>query len=95
MTPRDPTIHVRIPPALKEALEQCAKSAGRSLNSEVVQRLLESLSLKDVGYTGNDSLELSGIELGLIGMWRDLSDEERRSVIVLLRSIAKSKEGSS
>jgi len=93
MSDRDPLVHIRMPDTLRKTLQQAGKASSRSMNAEIVHRLLESLSLKDTGYDRNGNLELSGVELGLIGIWRDLTDDERRSVMVLLRSIVKSKEG--
>jgi len=95
MSDRDPLVHIRMPDELRKTLQERAKEGSRSMNAEIVRRLLESLSLKDAGDTGSDNLELSGIELGLVGIWRDLTDDERRSVMVLLRSIVKSKEEAS
>lgn len=34
---------VRMEPAIKEALKKSAKDEGRSLNSEIIQRLIKSL----------------------------------------------------
>ena len=34
---------IRIPPEIKEKLKEKAKEKGRSLNSEIVQRLIRSL----------------------------------------------------
>ncbi|CAB5566762.1 Arc family DNA-binding protein [Providencia rettgeri] len=34
---------VRMEPSLKEALKKSAKDEGRSLNSEIIQRLIKSL----------------------------------------------------
>lgn len=34
---------IRIPPEIKEKLKEKAKEEGRSLNSEIVQRLIKSL----------------------------------------------------
>jgi predicted HicB family RNase H-like nuclease len=44
MKVRDVTpVGVRMPPEIKEALKEKAKEEGRSLNSEIVQRLIRSL----------------------------------------------------
>ncbi|MDN7356320.1 Arc family DNA-binding protein [Acetobacter senegalensis] len=92
MSDRDPLVHIRMPDTLRKTLQQEAKASSRSMNAEIVHRLLESLSLNDAGYTGTDNLELSGIELGLIGIWRDLSEEQRRSVLILLKSIVSNND---
>ncbi|EPR7374507.1 TPA: Arc family DNA-binding protein [Escherichia coli] len=36
---------IRIPPEIKEKLKEKAKEEGRSLNSEIVQRLIRSLKV--------------------------------------------------
>lgn len=95
MSDRDPLVHIRMPDTLRKTLQQAGKASSRSMNAEIVHRLLESLSLQDAGYDGDDNLKLSGVELGLIGIWRDLSDEERRSVLVLLRGLAMNKSDAS
>ena len=52
MKPRDPTVHVRIPPEIKTQLEKSSRSNRRSLNAEIVHRL--SWSLED----GSSGFEL-------------------------------------
>ncbi|WCQ46438.1 YlcI/YnfO family protein [Escherichia coli] len=37
---------IRIPPEIKEKLKEKAKEEGRSLNSEIVQRLIRSLKVE-------------------------------------------------
>ncbi|HCL5268736.1 TPA: Arc family DNA-binding protein [Salmonella enterica] len=39
---------IRIPPDVKEKLKEKAKEEGRSLNSEIVQRLIRSLKREGV-----------------------------------------------
>jgi len=39
---------IRIPPEIKEKLKEKAKEEGRSLNSEIVQRLIRSLKCEGV-----------------------------------------------
>jgi len=83
--------NLRIPKAAFEQLQRAADARSHSMNAEIVQRLVESLSLKDVGYTGDQPPDFSGVELGMIGIFRDLEEEEKRAILVLLRNMAIAK----
>lgn len=43
-----PKYNLRIPAEVKEALEKVAGSAGRSVNTEIVMRLMDSLKREGV-----------------------------------------------
>jgi hypothetical protein len=43
---KDPMVHVRIPPKLKEELRKAAEENRRSVNAEIVIRLEESIKDK-------------------------------------------------
>lgn len=45
-----PKFVLRIPVEVKEQLEKSAKSEGRSLNSELVKRLMDSLKREGVDF---------------------------------------------
>lgn len=47
-----PPMSVRIPPDLLEHLRQCAEAECRSLNGEIVSRLLESAGGESIGEHG-------------------------------------------
>ncbi|HHA2711294.1 TPA: Arc family DNA-binding protein [Stenotrophomonas maltophilia] len=42
MSRSDPQINLRIPESLKKALSLAAKASGRSVNAEIVQRLIQT-----------------------------------------------------
>ncbi len=44
MALEDPQMKIRLPLELKELLDNAAKSAGRTLNAEVVARLMQSFN---------------------------------------------------
>ena len=47
MAKNDPEFRLRLPSELKAAIEQLARENNRSINSEIVARLKESLSWAD------------------------------------------------
>lgn len=49
MSREDPQLKVRLPAELKSLIEQSAKSAGRSLNAEIVLRLERSFRDIELG----------------------------------------------
>lgn len=55
-------LHVRVTDDLKSRLEQAAKSAGRSMNAEIVQRLEQSFS-NEVFVKADD--DIAGVNLTL------------------------------
>lgn len=54
MNVRDyPQMKIRIPPELKDALEQSASASNRTMNAEIISRLQESITADD-GVGGSD-----------------------------------------
>lgn len=47
-----PQIRLRVSPELKEAVEQSAKSSGRSMNAEIAYRIEQSLHYAEQQYPG-------------------------------------------
>lgn len=90
MTKNESQLHVRVPSELKSQLEIAAKEAGRSVNSEITQRLETSFTpyspflMIDKG-TG----DISAREQELLGMWRSVADEDRGALWQLFRRLAK------
>ncbi len=52
MAKNDPEFRLRLPADLKAAIEQLAKDNDRSINSEIVARLKESLSWAEYDIAG-------------------------------------------
>lgn len=55
---RHPQFNLRIPRELKDKIEQLASEGGRSMNSEIIHRLEQSLSGADLLHEINQKLDL-------------------------------------
>jgi hypothetical protein len=82
---------VRMPPDLKEDLEKQAKSTGRSLNSEIVERLKGSLTAGGGGNIVEQNKaayqisHTSESELQLLAIFRKLPIEKQLALISLFK----------
>lgn len=83
--------HVRMPEEVKQRLEKQAKINGRSLNSEIVDRLKSSLAKVTGGppKVGQESpayaVQLPDIERQLLTYFRDLAPEKQLALLSLLK----------
>ena len=85
---------IRMPADLKEKLTREAKINGRSLNSELVDRLDKSLRYPadnaksdysaQQAYSQNYGLELSEAERQLIAIFRKMSPDKQLALLALL-----------
>ncbi|MEH8253418.1 Arc family DNA-binding protein [Aeromonas veronii] len=94
-------MRVRLPPELKDSLDQLAKENGRSMNAEIVYRLQKSVS---------DELEAASADSGEVGdvhyidfqnlsltpraptLWNPRLTEELKEVLDYIRQEMKNKK---
>lgn len=73
---------VRLPAELREKLDSASKDAGRSLNSEIVDRLEKSFPNVDQMIINHRAEEIREIDIALLG----LHDEAQRLRALLLQA---------
>jgi hypothetical protein len=57
---------LRFPPGMKEQIKQAAKENGRSMNSEIIQRLKESLKATSRDKTLSSTPAVAPAEAGVV-----------------------------
>lgn len=78
---------VRMPPELRERVEQPAKQARRSLNSELVIRIEQSFELDAAPYRVAEQMPDYGLpadEQRLLNAYRQASPKKREAILALL-----------
>lgn len=80
----DPQFKFRIPPDMKEALEDSAKRCNRTLTAEILTRLDASLSQRPVPDLP-ETADMDVDERSLVRMWRVMNEGER----LALRAVAE------
>lgn len=93
MSREDPQMKVRMPANLKDQIEQAAKTAGRSMNAEIVARLQRSLEGDGLGLGGDliDVVSLLAFVGAMLGRTvdRDKFSNEDRDMLDRLRQISE------
>ncbi len=87
---REPNPFVlRLPPALKEALQAKAKENGRSLNAEILHRLQRSLEPRRRGYRVEeptpDYVIEGETERAMLAVFRRLAAEKQLALLSLFK----------
>src|SRR3954454_17266265 len=59
MTREDPQMKIRLPEALRDLIAEVAQANGRSMNTEIVNRLLESITLNPSAAKFEEMVEVS------------------------------------
>lgn len=77
---------VRLPDGMREQIADLAKTNHRSMNSEVIIRMKESLAADDKQAVSIDRSQLSKDETEIVLAVRDLSSERRKALLALLSS---------
>lgn len=80
-------LHIRVANELKDKLESLAKASGRSMNSEIVQRLEMSISHRPAPALP-ETAEINNDERSLVRMWRAMNESERYALRVVAERLA-------
>lgn len=77
--------NLRLPEGMREAIAERAKENGRSMNSEIIDMINNSLYLPSVGQDAIDTM----LEMGKSDRIHELDDADRAQVETLLLQIAE------
>lgn len=75
---------VRLPDGMRERIAEIAKNNHRSMNSEVIFRLGESIAADDPAVAGIESDQLSNEEKELVASARKLPAWKRKALLTLM-----------
>lgn len=84
-------VTLRMPRVLLDNLKEEADSRSHSMNAEIIHRLEESVYLSRSAMDLADG-ELTDAERAVIQVMRDMNDEQRRSLVILVSAITKSND---
>lgn len=84
-------ITLRMPRTLLDQLKEFADERSHSMNAEIVHRLEESVYLSRSAMALAEG-ELTDAERAVIQAMRDMNDEQRRSIVILVSALTKSND---
>ncbi|MBH1636374.1 Arc family DNA-binding protein [Stenotrophomonas maltophilia] len=90
MSRSDPQINLRIPESLKASLTAAAKASGRSVNAEIVQRLIQTFEGFDMAGEDEGSCKAHfkiRLEHDLLQALKTISASNKRSVTAQIEQI--------
>lgn len=77
---------VRLPDGMRERIAKIASTNHRSMNSEIIGRLEDSINADDPKYTPIHPDQLSAEEMAIVMSVRDMAKGKRKALLILLSS---------